>query len=139
MKISPYLLFQGQCEEAFRMYEKVLGGKIQMILPYEGSPMAQHAPADWGKKVMHASLDAGGFWLYGTDVIPSQFKTPQGMSITLDIEKASEAERVFAALAEGGRVKMALQETFWAERYGDVTDRFGIPWMVNCAKPMPAK
>jgi PhnB protein len=135
MKITPYLNFNGQCEEAFQYYEKHLGGKITFKMTFGESPMAAEAPAGWGGKLMHATLAIGDGLLQGADGYGEHYQKPQGFSIALSPADAAEAERIFAALADGGTVGMALQQTFWALRFGMVTDRFGIPWMVNCEAP----
>lgn len=132
MQINAYLSFNGNCEEAFQFYEKLLGGKIEALFLHEGSPAASHVPPEWLKKVMHARLTAGNAILMGSDVPPGQYKQPHGYSISIAVDTVAEAERIFNALAENGAVHMPLGETFWAERFGMLTDRFGIPWMLNC-------
>jgi PhnB protein len=134
VQLNPYLSFKGECEAAFKFYEKCLGGKIMFMMPYEGSPMADQALDGWGKKILHATLNVGAQVLQGADVIPNHYQKPQGISVLLDIEDPAEAERVFRALAENGTLQMPIQETFWALRFGMLIDRFGIPWMINCAK-----
>jgi PhnB protein len=134
MRISPYLTFDGRCEEALKFYEQALGAKIVAKFPYEGSPMAQQIPADWRDKIMHARLALGEQVLMGSDAPPDRYERPQGFSISLDVATAAEAERIFAALSKDGAVRMPIQKTFWAERFGMLVDRFDIPWMVNCEK-----
>ena len=136
MQLHAYLNFNGQCEEAFKFYEKLLGGKIMFMMPHEGTPVANQVPAEWSKKILHATLSVGGDLLQGADVPPNHYRKPQGFSVSIDLKKAAEADRIFHALAENGTVQMAIQETFWAVRFGMVTDKFGIPWMINCGKPM---
>lgn len=136
MRINPYLMFGGQCEAAFKFYEKCLGGKIAMMLPYEGSPLAGQVPPDWQNKIMHATLTLGDQVLQGVDSPPQSFHKPQGFSVTLHVEAAGEAERLFASLAENAVVQLPLQETFWALRFGMLVDQFGTPWMVNCGRPV---
>jgi len=133
MHMNPYLLFDGRCEEAFKFYEKCLGGEIESISRFEGSPMAQHVPAEWSGKVMHASLNlGGGVILMGSDPPPGRYQAPQGFSVSLGIKDPVETERIFNELAQDGNVQMPVQKTFWSERFGMVVDRFGIPWMLNC-------
>jgi len=134
MQINAYLSFNGNCEEAFKFYEKLLGGKIEVIFPHEGTPAASHVPPEWLKKIMHARLTIGDAVLMGSDVPPGQYKQPHGYSINIAVNNVAEAERIFNALAENGTVHMLLGETFWAERFGMLTDRFGIPWMLNCER-----
>jgi PhnB protein len=132
MELSPYLLFNGDCEPAFKYYEKHLGGKIEAMMPHEGSPAAEHVPAEWRNKILHARMTVGDQVLMASDVPPGDYHQPQGFSVSLGIKDVADAERIFHALAEGGKVTMPLEQTFWALRFGMVTDRFGIPWMINC-------
>jgi PhnB protein len=131
MKLSPYLHFKGECRAAFEHYAQIFGSKVEDVLTYGQSPVAAQTPADWRDKVMHTQLQVGDQLLMGADS-PPQFQTPmQGFSVTLIFDEPAEAERVFTALAEGGTVRMPLQETFWAKRFGMLTDRFGVPWIIN--------
>ena len=132
MRVHPYLSFKGQCEEAFRFYEKALGGKLQEFYRYEGSPMMKDAPADWGNKIMHVSMTVDNDVLAGADAPPQYFTKTEGMTVTLALDDPAKGERIFNALAEGGIVKMKFEPTFWAKGFGMCIDRFGIPWMVNC-------
>jgi PhnB protein len=132
MQLNPYLTFNGQCEAAFRFYEKILGGKIEAMMPHAGSPMEQQVPAEWRNKVMHARLSLGGELLMGSDAPPDHYKPMQGFSVTLGIDDPAEAERVFHALSDKGTVQMPIQKTFWAARFGMLVDQFGTPWMINC-------
>jgi PhnB protein len=136
MQVNPYLTFDGQCEEAFKTYAKILGGEIVAMMPHEGTPAEAHVPAEWRKKIIHARLMVDGVPLMGSDAPPECYEPMQGFSVTLNIKDPAEAERIFNALAEKGSVRMPLGETFWARKFGMVTDRFGTPWMINCEKPM---
>jgi len=136
MQLNPHLCFDGECEAAFKFYEQCLGGKITFMTPYEGTPVADQVPAAWRNKVLHATLTVGDKVLTGADAPPGSYQKPQGISIIVGVKDPAEAERIFHGLAEHGTVQMALQETFWAIRFGMLVDRFGIPWMVNCSKPM---
>lgn len=136
MELIPYLNFNGQCEQAFKFYEKLLAGKITFLMTHEGSPAADHVPAGWLKKIMHATLSVGDQLLQGADAPPDHYQKPQGFSVSINTKDAAEADRIFHALAENGTVQMAIAETFWAVRFGMVIDRSGIPWMINCGKPM---
>ena len=136
MSLNPYLKFNGCCEEAFNFYAKALGGKIDTIFTFAGTPAEQHAPPEWGKKIMHAKLVIGDAVLMGTDTPPGMFKPMQGMSVAYHVAEPAEAERVFAALSDGASITMPIAETFWARRFGMLVDRFGTPWMINCDKPM---
>jgi PhnB protein len=132
MQANPYLTFNGDCEAAFKFYEKSLGGKIAAMFTFEGTPAESEVPQDWRKKIMHATLDLGDQSLMGSDAPPGRYEKPQGISVSLNLSDPARAERVFQALADQGSVQMPLQETFWAARFGMVVDRYGIPWMVNC-------
>lgn len=134
MQIQPYLTFNGDCEEAFKSYEKILGGRIENMTTHEGSPMADQTPPEWRKKIMHARLIVGDNVLMGSDHPSKQREEIKGFSLALNIDEPKEAERVFHALAESGKVIMPLQKTFWAPHFGMLVDRFGVPWMVNCEK-----
>ena len=135
MRISVYLSFDGQCEEAFRFYEAVLGGRIEAMMPYRGSPMEASTPPERLDKIMHACLFIEGQALMASDSPPEHQEEAKGFHVSLHIDDPVEAERVFEALSDGGAVGMPLQETFWAIRFGMLIDRFGIPWMVNCSRP----
>jgi PhnB protein len=132
MQLNPYLTFNGQCEAAFKFYENVLGGKIEAMMPHEGSPMEQHVPPEWHRKIMHARLRVGDDVLMGSDAPPDRHEQMKGFSVTLGVADPEEAERVFHALAENGAVQMPIQKTFWAARFGMLVDQYGTPWMINC-------
>ena len=102
------------------------------MTPHGGSPAAEFAPPDWQNKILHARMTVGGDVLMASDAPPGHYCKPQGSSLSLHITDTAEAERVFAALAEGGTMTMPIQKTFWARLFGMCTDRFGTPWMVNC-------
>jgi len=132
MQLNPYLFFNGQCEAAFKFYEKVLGGKIEAMLPHEGTPAAEHVPPEWRKKILHARLSVGNEVLMGSDAPPDRYEAMKGFSVTLGVNDSKEAERIFHAFAENGTVRMPIGKTFWAERFGMLVDQFGTPWMINC-------
>lgn len=136
MQVNPYLAFDGTCAQAFRFYEQALGGKIVMMMTVGESPMAAQATPETKNQIMHAALQVGGVTIMGADAPSGMFSQPQGFSVSLGIDDEAEAERVFTSLSEGATIKMPLQETFWAKKFGMLVDKFGIPWMVNCAKPM---
>ena len=134
MQVNPYLSFKGDCEAAFKFYEQCLGARIGAIFRYGGSPAAGQVPADWSDKVMHGNITFGEQVLQGADVAPQAYEEPKGFSFSIQLTDTSEAERIFRELADGGRVLMQLEKTFWAERFGMVVDRFGIPWLINCGE-----
>ena len=135
MIINPYMSFNGDCKAAFALYEKCLGGKIEMSMTYAGSPMASQVPAEWGDKILHITMSLGDQRLQGADAPPGRYEKPQGFSVALALDDTAEASRIFKELSDGGTVQLPLQETFWAAAFGMFTDRFGIPWIINCAKP----
>jgi PhnB protein len=134
MQMNPYLTFDGKCETAFKFYEQVLGGKIFMM-KYGEAPVEMPTPADFKDKVMHARLAVGDEVLMGSDAPPQMYEPMKGVSVTLSVDKPAEADRIFNALAENGTIRMPIQETFWAQRFGMLTDQFGTPWMINCERP----
>jgi PhnB protein len=137
MQVNPYLSFEGQCEAAFRFYAQCLGGQVGALFRYAGSPLADQFPTDWQDKVMHGNLTLGGLALMGADVTAEQYEAPKGFSLSIQLKDTTEAERIFRELSEGGSVVMALEKTFWAERFGIVVDRFGIQWLINCEGSEP--
>jgi PhnB protein len=129
------LTFNGECDAAFALYQQCLGGTVTFRLTWRDSPMASGAPPDWQDKVLHATLNVGDVALSGGDVLPGSYERPQGFQVQLDLDDVAAADRIFAMLADGGRVIVPLQQTFWAQRFGAVVDRFGIPWGINCGAP----
>jgi PhnB protein len=134
MNWNPYLTFSGNCAEAFKYYERVLGGEIVAMMTHADMPAEAQAqtPPGWKNMIMHARLVAGDNVLMGSDAPPDRFEKPQGFSVAIQTDDPKEAERIFTALADNGTVRMPLQQTFWAVRFGMLVDKFGIPWMVNC-------
>jgi PhnB protein len=131
VQLNPYLIFDGQCEAAFKFYEKCLGAKIVSMFTHGDSPMADKVAAEWRNKVMHSTLQVGDRVLMGSDAPPEHYETPKGFSVSLNVKDPAEAERIFHALAENGTIKMPIQKTFWSAAFGMLVDRFGIPWMIN--------
>lgn len=134
MRFIAYLNFNGQCRAAFDLYRDAFRGEISMRMTYGDSPMREQTPADSRDLIMHCRLDAAGAVLMGADGPPPHTPEGQGTCVNIDVDDIAEAERIYAALSEGGTVQMPLQETFWAHRWAAFTDRFGKPWMVNCMK-----
>ena len=132
MQLSSYLHFNGTCEDAFKLYQKVLGGEIAMMFKYSGSPAESMVPANWKDKVLHVTLQIGDKELLGSDSPPEFFKHPQGMAVCISVDTPAEVDRIFNGLVDGGQATMPLEKTFFAERFGMLTDRFGIPWMIIC-------
>ena len=134
MQVNPYLSFDGRCEAAFELYAQCLGGRIGSIFRYAGSSLSDQVPADWQNKVMHGTLTIGDLVLMGADVAPDRYEAPKGFSLSIHIEDASDGERIFHELGKDGRIVVALEKTFWADRFGMVVDRFGMSWLINCGR-----
>ncbi len=134
MRLAPYLSFHGNCAEAFKFYEQSLGGRMLSMFKYGEMPAGEPIPAELRDQVMHARLSIGDAELMGADSPSDQYQAPAGITVSLHLNDTVEAERIFGALAEGGVVQMPIQETFWAVRFAMLTDRFGVPWMINCEK-----
>jgi PhnB protein len=128
-------MFNGDCAAAIKFYEETLGAKVEFKMTYGESPEAPQCSPESLDKIMHARFSVAGNVLMVSDAPADRYHPPQGFFVSLGIASPTEAERIFAALSEGGMVYMPIQETFWAIRFGMFADRFGIPWMINCEKP----
>ena len=133
LNASVTVWFDGDCEAAFKFYERLLDARLEIVLPWGASPLADQAPTHWADKILFARLTTRSMTLLGADALPGSYQAPAGFSLTLRTAALEEAERFFAVLSENGTVKMPLQQTFFALRYGLVIDRFKIPWEINCA------
>lgn len=134
MQIEPYLFFEGRCEEAIEFYRGAVGATVTMLMRYGDAPDAPPPgmlPPGSENKVMHASLDIGGATVMVSDGGCGGKADFQGFSLALLVKTAEEADRAFAALADGGEVRMPLGPTFFSPRFGMLADRFGVGWMVN--------
>ena len=133
MQLNSHLHFSGQCEEAFKFYEKALDGKIEGLFRYEGAPAAegQTVSPEWKNKVMHASMSIGNQVLMGMDAPPDRFQKPQGFHVNIAVKSVTEGKKLFDALSEKGNIVMAFGPTFWSPGFAMFSDRFGVPWMVN--------
>jgi PhnB protein len=136
MQVFTNLTFDGQCEEAFALYARVLGATRTFSLRYGDSPIAAQVPDAWRDKIAHCTLTlADGSRIYGNDSTPGTYEPSSGFSLTTNPSDADTARTVFETLAEGGQVTMPLAPTFWAIAFGTLIDRFGIPWAINCEAP----
>ena len=132
--IQPYLFFNGSCEQAVEFYRKALGAEVQMMMRYNQSPEPHPpgmVPPGFENKIMHTSFRIGQSTVMASDGCGPDKTNFQGFSLSLAVHTEAEADRAFAALAEGGQVRMPLTKTFWSPRFGMVADRFGIAWMVS--------
>ena len=133
MQLNTYLNFNGNCEAAFKFYAEALNGTIEAMVPHEGTPAGVHVPAEWSKKILPAAMSVGSTLLMGSDTPVDRYQKPQAFSVSLQTTTPEEAERAFKALSKGGSVRMPIQETFFAKRFGMLVDQFGIRWMINAA------
>ena len=139
-QLCAYLSFNGDCADAMRFYADLLGAKLEALLTYGQMPGGEPVPPEHADKIMHAYLVHPDFALMAGDAMPGvPFDGMKGVMLAITYPTAAEAERIYKALADGGSVQMPLGETFWADRFGMVTDRFGTAWAVNGRpREMPA-
>ncbi|MBF0108920.1 MAG: VOC family protein [Magnetococcales bacterium] len=132
MKVEPYLFFEGRCEEAIDLYRRVLGAEVTFLMRYRESPEpSEHWPnPEAGDKVMHANLRLGDTMVMVSDGQCGGKAGFEGFSLTVSLADVGEAERIFAAMSDGGQVRMPLGKTFWSPCFGMVTDRFGVGWFI---------
>lgn len=131
MHISPHLCFDGQCREAMRLYQSILGGTFQTMLTYGETPMASSMDSRWHDRIVHATLILEGIELTGVDLLPDSYQKPQGFFVTLTVPGVVRAGEIFKALGEAGTIKMPFEKTFWSPGFGVLIDRFSIPWEIN--------
>lgn len=145
MQVQPYLFFDGRCEEALEFYRTALGAEVTALMrfkdapPQDGSAPGEDCPApvDAPDSVMYSSFRIGDSTVNASDGLPPGQASHQGFSLSLTVKDGAEAERLFAALAEGGQVQMPLTKTFFSSHFGMLADRFGVSWMVHVAGPTP--
>jgi PhnB protein len=128
MTMNTYVNFAGKCAQAFRFYEQHLGGRIDMLMTHGQSPDQSRVTPEWKDAVLHARISLGGTQLLGADIPNAE--PMRSAYLSLHVDSDADAERIYAALAEGGQVFMPLQETFFATRFGQLRDQFGINWMI---------
>jgi PhnB protein len=134
--VQPYLFFNGSCEQAVEFYRKALGAEVEMMMRYKESPEPPKpgmVPPGFENKIMHTSFRIGQTTVMASDGCQADKTNFQGFSLSLAVDTEAEADRYFAALAEGGQVRMPLTKTFWSPRFGMLEDRFGIGWMISVA------
>ncbi|HTN93210.1 MAG TPA: VOC family protein [Gallionella sp.] len=133
MQIQPYLFFEGRCEEAIEFYRKALGAELKTLMRYKDNPeppQQSKVPPGAENKVMHSSFQIGKTTVMASDGLCSGKPDFRGVSLTLTVSSDSEAQKLFAALSDGGKVQMPLARTFFSSQFGMVADRFGLPWMI---------
>ena len=132
MQVQAYLNFAGRCEEALAFYKKALGAEVTMMMRMKESPdPAMKAPPEMGEKIMHSAFRIGETTLMASDGMGQQKAGFNGVTLSIEVPDDAEAQRLFAALGEGGSVQMPLAKTFWTSSWGLLTDKFGVPWMVG--------
>jgi len=133
MRVIPYLSFDGRCREAFEFYARTLGGEIKDMISHGETPAGEHVPKEWQDKIINAYLVADGAEIMGADTPPNMGEARmQGFSVSIQIDDEARAAKIFEAFAADGTVLMPFDATFWAKKFGMVTDRYGTPWMINC-------
>ena len=130
MRMITYLNYGGNCEQAFRFYEQHLGGKIVSLARHSEQPNPQNVPAGWENAVLNARMAIGETELMGADIPPDRFQPMRSAYLTLLVDSAKEAERIYALLSDGGQVFMRMEETFFASRFAMLRDKFGTSWMI---------
>jgi PhnB protein len=133
MRVQPYLFFEGRSEEALEFYRRALGAEVEMLMRFKDSPDPGSCTPGSEDKVMHASFRIGDSTLMASDGRCQGQPSFEGISLSLTAADDAEAERLFAALAQGGQVQVPLERTFFSSRFGMVADRFGVPWMLVVA------
>jgi PhnB protein len=130
--VQPYLFFGGRCEEAIDFYRKAIGAEVEMMMRFKDAPEKQPGMPDcFEDKIMHARLRIGETIVMASDGSCEGPANYEGFSMSITVADEAEADRVFAALGEGGLVSMPLEKTFWAPKFGMLTDRFGVGWMIS--------
>jgi len=132
--VQPYLFFNGRCEEALEFYKNALGAEVTMMMRYKESPEKPPEgmlPAGFENKVMHASVRIGQSIVMASDGCSTQPVKFEGFSLSVAVAMPDEVDRIFNALAQGGKVEMPVTKTFWSPRFGMLTDKFGIGWMIT--------
>jgi PhnB protein len=133
LTLNPYLAFSGNCREALEFYATLPDARLNETFTFEGSPLTADLPAEWHSKIMHGSVNIGGQIVMACDSPPGHGAPGfNGVSLSITVGDADRAETYFKALSSGATITMPMQETFFAKRFGMLTDRFGVPWMVHC-------
>jgi PhnB protein len=131
MQVSPHLTFDGQCRSAFLMYQRILGGTIVTMLTYSESQMASQVEPQCHGRIVHAALQLGDLELTGADVMPPDYRRPQGFFLTVTLDPPHRAADIFNALAADGEIRLSFQPTFLSPGFGVPIDKYGVPWEIN--------
>ena len=134
MQVQSYLFFDGRCEEAIEFYKKTLGAKVDMMMRFKEAPADHKAPPGTENKIMHASLRIGDTRVMASDGMAHGKPEFKGFALTISEKTATEADKTFAALSDGGQVQMPMTKTFFSERFGMLADKFGVGWMIIVEK-----
>jgi PhnB protein len=133
IKAAAHLHFEGRCAEAFRFYEKCLGGKTTFSMTWGQAPVGKEMPAGWADKIIHARFEFGDQFFTADDPPPQFYAKPQGLDVLLLFQDPAKAERIYKMLSENAKeIRMPFAKTFWSPGYASFVDQFGIPWMINC-------
>ena len=135
MQVQSYLFFDGRCEEAIEFYKKTLGAKVEMMMRFKEAPEGHKPSPDSGNKIMHSSLRIGDTAVMASDGMAQGNPEFKGFSLSLNAKDVAEADRLFAALSDGGQVRQPLVETFFSPRFGMLADKFGVGWMIMVEPP----
>lgn len=135
MKLNAFLNFGGNCEAALRFYEQHLGGKITMMMRRSEQPDQPVTWPGWENTLQYATIELGETQLMASDVPPDRFQPMRSVYLTLTVDTAAEAERIWGLLSDGGQIFMKMEETFFATRFGQLRDKFGTSWMILAMKP----
>ena len=143
MQVQPYLFFEGRCEEALKFYESAIGARITALMRFKDAPPEPQQASQEGcgpsaadpEKIMHANLQIGDSQIMASDGMSSGTAAFKGISLSINASSDAEADRIFAALSQGGQVQMPMDATFFASRFGVVADKFGVSWMIIVPLP----
>jgi len=138
MRLNTFLNFGGNCEQAFRFYEQHLGGEVVMLMRRSEQPQQPVTWPGWEHSIQYAIMNIGETQLMASDVPPERFQPMRSVYLSLTVDSAAEAERIWTLLSDGGQVLMRMEETFFAARFGQLRDKFGTSWMILALKPQTA-
>ena len=135
LHLSPHLTFDGQCRSAFEAYQRILGGTLTTLMTYGESPMAANVDSQYHDRIVHATLLLPHAELVGADLLPQDYRVPQGFFVVLTVEGPDLGRTIFDSLAEGGQVRLPFATTFWSPGFGVLVDKYGVPWEINTTSP----